>query len=430
MPTTIQSPLIAALSAATPLAATTGRAQTQHAGASFSRQLEQLRDSRSQEPARARTPEKPKPQAQGSKPPQPQANRPRDNAAERPSAREAKPRANAQSPEEVNAPRPEDAAQAQASAAQGDKPDAESTRDDGLPKEAQATTIAQTTEPLLVLDASTPQLAALVATAGATTLAPTAAAATPAPTLEDPAIHAKQAATDSVPTVQAGVVKTADDAGQESAAQAGLDGNATSNWRQAQIAALTPDGTRRTAKVEVASTTAVPATPTLSAPLAALGHASPHAAGVGAPVGASLATPTTSPDFRAALGLQVSMLARNGVQSAELQLNPPEMGPVSIQIVLDGRHAQINFGADMAQTRQLIESGMPELASALRDAGLTLTGGGVSQHGGGKRGDAESNSAPDGTQGDPEQDLAPTGAGADRRRSGTRIAAGGIDTYA
>jgi len=93
-----------------------------------------------------------------------------------------------------------------------------------------------------------------------------------------------------------------------------------------------------------------------------------------------LPTPLDAPDFSHALGLQVSVLARDGVQHAELQLNPADMGPVSVQIVMDGTRAQVDFGADMAATRQAIEAGMPALASALRDAGFTLAGGGVSQH--------------------------------------------------
>ncbi len=93
-----------------------------------------------------------------------------------------------------------------------------------------------------------------------------------------------------------------------------------------------------------------------------------------------LPTPFDAPDFSHALGLQVSVLAKGGVQHAELQLNPADMGPVSVQIVMDGTRAQVDFGADLAATRQAIEAGMPALASALRDAGFTLAGGGVSQH--------------------------------------------------
>ncbi len=112
-----------------------------------------------------------------------------------------------------------------------------------------------------------------------------------------------------------------------------------------------------------------------------------------------VSTPADAPEFREALGVQVSLLARDGVHSAELHLNPAEMGPISVHIVMDGAQARVDFGADSANTRELIESGLPELAAALRDAGFTLAGGGVSQHSAGSQGrspdsaDSRSNAA-------------------------------------
>ena len=148
-----------------------------------------------------------------------------------------------------------------------------------------------------------------------------------------------------------------------------------------------------------------------------------------APLSLKLATPLASPEFAQALGVQMSVLASDGVQRAELQLNPAEMGPVSVQIVIDGTSARVDFGADLAATRRAIEAGLPELAGALRDAGFTLTGGGVSQHSGGRSG------APD-TPGNTGRDSAShrsadAGSGlaqaAPQRRA---ITAGGVDLYA
>jgi flagellar hook-length control protein FliK len=62
-----------------------------------------------------------------------------------------------------------------------------------------------------------------------------------------------------------------------------------------------------------------------------------------------------------------------------LHLNPAEMGLVQVQIVVDGQQAQVSFMSDQAETRVVLERGLPELASALRDSGLTLSGGGVFQ---------------------------------------------------
>jgi flagellar hook-length control protein FliK len=107
-----------------------------------------------------------------------------------------------------------------------------------------------------------------------------------------------------------------------------------------------------------------------------------------ASISATVDAPVDSPAFAPAMAAQVTMLAREGVQRAELRLNPVELGPVAVQIVLDGTQARIDFVADSAQTRQSIEGGLPTLASALREAGLTLAGGGVFQQPRDSRGDA------------------------------------------
>lgn len=86
-----------------------------------------------------------------------------------------------------------------------------------------------------------------------------------------------------------------------------------------------------------------------------------------------------SPGFAPELAARVSLLAVDGVQHAELQLNPAEMGPVAVQIVVDGSQAQVSFHALQAETRQALEQSLPDLAAALQGQGLTLSGGGVFQ---------------------------------------------------
>jgi hypothetical protein len=102
-----------------------------------------------------------------------------------------------------------------------------------------------------------------------------------------------------------------------------------------------------------------------------------HAASADAPARVAIAEPLHSPAFAPALGARLALLARDGVQQAELQLNPAEMGPISVQIALDGSRVTVDFAADVAATRSRLESSLPELAAALRESGLTLAGGGV-----------------------------------------------------
>lgn len=89
--------------------------------------------------------------------------------------------------------------------------------------------------------------------------------------------------------------------------------------------------------------------------------------------------PADSPDFPEALATQVGYLVRDGVQQARLTLNPAEMGSVTVQIAVQGQQAQVDFAAASAATRAALENSLSHLAAALQEAGLTLSGGGVSQ---------------------------------------------------
>lgn len=116
-----------------------------------------------------------------------------------------------------------------------------------------------------------------------------------------------------------------------------------------------------------------------AAPTPAAQHAEPAAAAAAtpAPYAAQIQAPVGSPDFAPGLSAQVSVMVRDGIQEARLQLNPAEMGPITVQIQVEGNSAQVTMTAEQAPTRDALEQAMPSLAGALREEGLTLTGGGV-----------------------------------------------------
>lgn len=118
----------------------------------------------------------------------------------------------------------------------------------------------------------------------------------------------------------------------------------------------------------------------LQAAQAGATHAIPAeqaAAATPAPYAAQIQAPVGSPDFAPGLSAQVSLMVKEGLQEARLQLNPAEMGPITVQIQIDGTAAQVTMTAEQAPTRDALEQAMPALAGALREEGLTLTGGGV-----------------------------------------------------
>ena len=137
--------------------------------------------------------------------------------------------------------------------------------------------------------------------------------------------------------------------------------------------------------LQAATTGPQPALPSFAAELARASGTSATSPAAAPPAAApppaelTLPTPVTAPDFLPRLGGELAVLARDGVQEARINVHPVELGPISVQIALDGTAAQVHLAVDNAQTRELLEQAMPTLAAALRDTGLTLTGGGVFQ---------------------------------------------------
>jgi flagellar hook-length control protein FliK len=164
---------------------------------------------------------------------------------------------------------------------------------------------------------------------------------------------------------------------------------ATRALAQVEMAAATAADVHRTpaiassAELQAAASEQRVAAPELAsatlpnAPVAAPATPLTSKAAEAPPPTATLPPPIDSPAFAPALATQVRWWASDGVQQAQLLLNPAEMGPVRVNIVLDGRDARIDFSADLAATRGAIEAALPVLAAALDDGGLKLTGGGV-----------------------------------------------------
>lgn len=170
--------------------------------------------------------------------------------------------------------------------------------------------------------------------------------------------------------------------------------------------------------------------PAFVLPQAAAQAAAPAPRPEAATTGADVRVPqhVASPEFAPGLGAQVSLLVKDGVQEARLQLNPAEMGPITVQIQVDGSNAQVSFSAEHAFTRDRIEQALPVLAGALQESGLTLTGGGVfEQQPRQPQGDTAPGARSRGAAaagGDGGDDIAPVAARA------PRAARGAVDLYA
>jgi len=107
--------------------------------------------------------------------------------------------------------------------------------------------------------------------------------------------------------------------------------------------------------------------------------------------------PGLSPEARVAE--QVSYWIGRGVQSAEMEVEGLGEGPVQVSIELQGQEARVEFRADQAQTRQVLEDATSHLRELLEREGLVLSGVSVGNSGGqGEAGNREHKPRADGRQ--------------------------------
>ncbi len=85
-----------------------------------------------------------------------------------------------------------------------------------------------------------------------------------------------------------------------------------------------------------------------------------------------VAPPVSSPAWQQAFGEQVLWTARAEFQSASLTLNPPDLGPVSIELALNDGQASASFSSQQPEVRKAIEDALPLLKQMFADAGLQL----------------------------------------------------------
>jgi flagellar hook-length control protein FliK len=177
-------------------------------------------------------------------------------------------------------------------------------------------------------------------------------------------------------------------ADSKAAAAAAAAAAATATATAATLAAPdTPPATKASAQRPGTADNS-PSLTGLTSPAAALAaptslHATPSASASASAAAATAAADTfiqqdvRRPEFVPAFSARIATLVQEGVEHARVHLNPVDMGPVSLQLALDGQQVRVDMTAELAATRQVLEQALPTLAGALREAGFTLSGGGV-----------------------------------------------------
>lgn len=93
------------------------------------------------------------------------------------------------------------------------------------------------------------------------------------------------------------------------------------------------------------------------------------------PLALAVATPVQSPEWGAAMGRQMITLAQQaqgGIQSADIRLDPPELGPLRITLQMQDGMAHAMITSPHAQVRHALEQSLQQLQQQFAENGLTL----------------------------------------------------------
>ncbi|WP_321810939.1 MULTISPECIES: flagellar hook-length control protein FliK [unclassified Burkholderia] len=110
-------------------------------------------------------------------------------------------------------------------------------------------------------------------------------------------------------------------------------------------------------------------------------QASPAASTIAAANPHVLAPHVGTADWTDALSQKVVFLSNAHQQSAELTLNPPDLGPLQVVLRVADNHAHALFVSQHAQVRDAVEAALPKLREAMEAGGLGLGSATVSDGG-------------------------------------------------
>jgi flagellar hook-length control protein FliK len=91
-----------------------------------------------------------------------------------------------------------------------------------------------------------------------------------------------------------------------------------------------------------------------------------------APSQAALTPEVGSGEWGQALGRQMLHMGKAGEQVAELQLNPPGLGPLKVTLSMNDNQVQALFVSAHASVRAAVEAALPQLRGTLADNGISL----------------------------------------------------------
>ena len=131
------------------------------------------------------------------------------------------------------------------------------------------------------------------------------------------------------------------------------------------------------------------------------------------------------------VGQKVIWMAGGEDQSATLELNPPDLGPVQVVLNVSNDLASVTFSSQQLEVRQALENALPRLREMMSESGIALGNASVNAGAEGRQGqDGQGSGRQGGSGGRGNGGDSAVAEVAPRQRTGILGGAGAVDTFA
>jgi flagellar hook-length control protein FliK len=103
-------------------------------------------------------------------------------------------------------------------------------------------------------------------------------------------------------------------------------------------------------------------------------------AGSSAPAPTPVPVPFNQPGWEQVVGNRVMWMVGQQMQSAQLRMDPPHLGPLEVRISVADGQTTVNFTSAHATVRDALHAALPQLRDMFGDSGLNLANVNISQH--------------------------------------------------
>ena len=96
------------------------------------------------------------------------------------------------------------------------------------------------------------------------------------------------------------------------------------------------------------------------------------------PLQMSIDVPLLDPKWTDRLNERITWMNGNGIQRADIRVNPSELGPIRVELIMDDELATLNLSAQQTATRDALELAIPRLRELLNENGIMLADANIS----------------------------------------------------